>query len=74
MKPQSDLLGSNIRSLDFRARFNAAVLAVKRGGKHQEGKIGDIVLVAHDTVILLTGTTLPYLIACDQGIDVNCTC
>lgn len=55
LRPKCELSGSAIQSLDFRARFNAAVLAVKRAGKHQPGKIGEMVLEAGDILVLLTG-------------------
>ena len=58
MRPKSELAGSAIQSLEFRARFNAAVLAVKRAGKHQAGKIGEIVLDAGDVLVILTGNEL----------------
>eukprot|EP00983_Pelagomonas_calceolata_P031517 988371-Pelagomonas_calceolata.AAC.1 len=44
----------SIRAAGFRGRFNAAVVAVKRNNKRVNGKIGDIVLQAHDQLILDT--------------------
>ncbi len=51
----SPLLGQTIRDADFRAAFGAAVVAVHRGGKRVEQKIGDIVLCPGDTLLLQTG-------------------
>jgi len=49
------VVGKTIRDADFRARYNAAVVAVHRGGGRLEGKVGDIVLRAGDTLLLQTG-------------------
>jgi len=44
----------SVRSSRFRTRYNAAILAVHRGGQRVEGKIGDIVLQPGDTLLLST--------------------
>jgi di/tricarboxylate transporter len=41
-----------IRAARFRTRYNAAVIAVARNGQRLRGKIGDIQLVAGDTLLL----------------------
>lgn len=51
----SPLVGKNIREADFRATYNAAVIAVHRGGERIGGRIGDIVLKAGDTLLLQAG-------------------
>ncbi|NLY01997.1 MAG: SLC13 family permease, partial [Rhodopirellula sp.] len=48
----SPLIGKTIRGADFRAAYGAAVVAVHRGGKRVEKKIGDIVLRPGDTLLL----------------------
>ena len=48
-------VGKSIRDADFRARYNAAVIAVHRGGSRLTGKVGDIVLRAGDTLLLQAG-------------------
>ncbi|MCA9110439.1 MAG: anion permease, partial [Planctomycetaceae bacterium] len=48
----SPLIGKTIREADFRARYGAAVVAVHRGGKRVEKKIGDISLRTGDTLLL----------------------
>jgi len=48
-------IGKSIRDADFRARYNAAVVAVHRGGARLTGKVGDIVLRAGDTLLLQAG-------------------
>jgi di/tricarboxylate transporter len=51
----SPLVGKTVREADFRALYNAAVVAVHRGGVRLEGRIGDIVLHVGDTLLLQTG-------------------
>ncbi len=51
----SPLIGKSIRDADFRATYNAAVVAVHRGGERLHGRVGDIVLRNGDTLLLQTG-------------------
>jgi len=51
----SPLIGKTIRDADFRALYNAAVIAVHRGGQRLGGRVGDIDLRAGDTLLLQTG-------------------
>ena len=46
----SPLIEKNVRSSDFRAKYNAAIVAVNRGSERLRGKVGDIVLRAGDTL------------------------
>jgi di/tricarboxylate transporter len=46
------IVGMTIREGQFRTRYNAAVIAVARGGERVAQKIGDIVLRAGDTLLL----------------------
>lgn len=48
----SSLVGRTVRGSSFRRRFDAAILAVHRAGERMEGRIGDIVLRAGDTLML----------------------
>lgn len=48
------IVGKSIREGRFRAEYNAAVIAVARGGRHLKGKIGEIVLQVGDTLLLET--------------------
>jgi len=48
----SPLVGKNIRDAHFRTFYNAAVVAVHRGGTRLYGRIGDIILRAGDTLLL----------------------
>ncbi|MBP8129744.1 MAG: SLC13 family permease [Candidatus Hydrogenedentes bacterium] len=55
MSNRSPLIGQTIRDSNFRARFNAAVVAVNRGGERLKGRVGDIVLRPGDTLLLQAG-------------------
>ena len=48
------LVGRSIRAGRFRERYQAAVIAVARGGRALTGKLGDIVLRPGDTLLLET--------------------
>ncbi len=45
-------LGRSIREFGFRARYDAAVVAVARNGERVAGRIGDIILQAGDTLLV----------------------
>ncbi len=51
----SPLIGRTIRGANFRALYNAVVLAVHRSGERLSGRVGDIVLQPGDTLLLQTG-------------------
>ncbi len=51
----SPVIGRNVRDADFRARYNAAIVAVHRGGQRLGGRVGDIVLQNGDTLLLQAG-------------------
>jgi di/tricarboxylate transporter len=55
VSPTSPVIGISIRDADFRARYNAVVIAVHRGGERLAGKVGDIALCPGDTLLLQTG-------------------
>jgi len=50
----SPLVGMTVRDANFRELYNAAVVAVHRNGSKLPSKIGDITLVAGDTLLLQT--------------------
>jgi di/tricarboxylate transporter len=52
VSPGSPLVGTSVRDAEFRARYNAAVMAVHRHGEKIEERIGDIVLRPGDTLVL----------------------
>lgn len=47
--------GKTLSEIDFRARFDASVLAVRRGDERLSGKLGDIRLRSGDVLILAAG-------------------
>ena len=49
------LIGKSVRDADFRALYNAAIVAVHRGAARLHGRVGDIVLRPGDTLLLQTG-------------------
>ncbi|HEV2111463.1 MAG TPA: SLC13 family permease [Gammaproteobacteria bacterium] len=53
--PGSPAVGQTIRESRFRSRYAGVIIAVARGGRRIQGKIGDIVLRAGDTVLLVSG-------------------
>ncbi|QDT67671.1 potassium transporter peripheral membrane component [Planctomycetes bacterium MalM25] len=48
----SPVIGRTVRDANFRQRYNAAIVAVHRGGERLGTKIGDIRLQAGDTLLL----------------------
>ncbi len=48
----SPLIGRNLRDARFRRRYDAAVIAVHRGGTRLHRKLGDVVLRAGDTLMV----------------------
>jgi di/tricarboxylate transporter len=49
------LEGRTLKEVEFRSRFDASVMAVKRGEERLSGKLGDIVLRAGDVLVLASG-------------------
>jgi di/tricarboxylate transporter len=50
----SPLIGKTIREGRFRSHYNAAIIAVARNGEKIKKKIGDIILQAGDTLLLVS--------------------
>ncbi|GGW48680.1 SLC13 family permease [Alishewanella tabrizica] len=55
IKEESAIIGKSLKQSGFRARFDAAVVAIRRDGGRVNGKLGDIVLKAGDFLLLATG-------------------
>jgi di/tricarboxylate transporter len=55
ISPSSPLVGQTVRDADFRALYDAAVVAVHRNGARVSNKVGDIELHAGDTLLLQVG-------------------
>ena len=52
---RSALIGKKVKETNFRGKYDAAILAVHRHGKHQEGKIGDMKLQSGDLLLVVGG-------------------
>ena len=55
VSPTSPIIGQTIIESNFRALYNAAVVAVHRGGARLAGRVGDIRVRSGDTLLLQTG-------------------
>ena len=55
IKPDSAVVGKTLKSAGFRARFDAAVVAIRREGSTLSGKLGEISLQPGDFLILAAG-------------------
>jgi len=55
VKTDSAIAGQTLKKAGFRARFDAAVVAVRREGGALSGKLGDIVLQPGDFLVLAVG-------------------
>ncbi|GEA10412.1 SLC13 family permease [Alteromonas sp. KUL49] len=52
---RAQIIGQTIKSLGFRALFDAAVVAIRRDGEQLSGKLGEIKLQAGDFLLLAVG-------------------
>jgi len=52
----SFLIGKMVKETDFRARFDAAIVAIHRNGERLSGKIGDMELKAGDVLLVFSGS------------------
>jgi len=51
----SPLVGKTLRDVEFRGRYQAAVVAIHRAGQRVQAKLGDVRLRVGDTLLLLAG-------------------
>jgi len=52
----SSLIAKTVKETNFRARFDAAIVAIHRNGERLKGKIGDIELEAGDVLLIFSGS------------------
>ena len=52
---KSSLINKTVKNFNFRAKYDATVIAVHRNGEKISGKIGEIILKAGDVLLLFTG-------------------
>ncbi|WP_404402081.1 SLC13 family permease [Idiomarina seosinensis] len=55
IREDSVLVNKSLKSSQFRARFDAAVVAIRRDGERVSGKLGEVRLRAGDFLLLATG-------------------
>ncbi|USD36480.1 MULTISPECIES: SLC13 family permease [Ferrimonas] len=55
VSPTSAIVGQTLKSVEFRARFDAAVVAMRRRGERLSGKLGQIPIQAGDVLVLAVG-------------------
>lgn len=53
--PQSRLVDKSLKETNFRHKFNAGVVAIKRNGVRLSGKLGEVKLKAGDYLVLTAG-------------------
>lgn len=51
----SSMINKTVKEIRFRAKYDAAVIAVHRNGERISGKIGDIIIKPGDVLLLFTG-------------------
>ena len=54
--PGAAVVGKTIKQCDFRSRFDAAVVGLRRDGERLSGRLGDIALRAGDSLMLAVGS------------------
>mgnify|MGYP003329106293 CR=1 FL=1 len=54
--PGATVVGKTIKQCDFRSRFDAAVVGLRRDGERLSGRLGDIALRAGDSLMLAVGS------------------
>ncbi|MFL7053379.1 SLC13 family permease [Vibrio cyclitrophicus] len=55
VSPESVLIGKTLKDVEFRSRFDAAVVAIARQGKRISGKLGECSIQSGDKFILAVG-------------------
>ncbi|GLX77557.1 potassium transporter TrkA [Thalassotalea insulae] len=55
IKPDSSVVGKTLKQAGFRARFDAAVVAVRREGAALSGKLGALIIQPGDFLVLAVG-------------------
>ncbi|WP_353516935.1 SLC13 family permease [Thalassotalea sp. SU-HH00458] len=55
IKPDATIVGKTLKQSGFRARFDAAVVAIKREGSSLSGKLGEMIIKPGDFLVLAVG-------------------
>ena len=67
VSPNSHLVNKRIKDSQFRAKYDAAILAVHRGGSLLKGKIGEVILKPGDVLMILEGSDFSSRIENNPG-------
>lgn len=51
----STIISKTAKAINFRSKYDAAIIAIHRNGERVSGKLGEVKLVAGDVLLLLTG-------------------
>ncbi|WP_444939897.1 SLC13 family permease [Microbulbifer sp. ZKSA004] len=70
LTPSSSILGQSLKSCNFRTRFDAAVVAMRRGGDRLSGKLGEVELRAGDALLLAVGPDFRHHLNIDKNFYV----
>jgi di/tricarboxylate transporter len=54
----SSLISKTVKEINFRAKYDSAIIGIHRNGERLEGKIGNVKLKAGDVLLLLAGNDL----------------
>jgi di/tricarboxylate transporter len=63
----SSLIGKTVKTINFRSKYDAAVIAVHRNGVRVQEKLSDIMLRAGDVLLLFTGEN--FLVRTENTMD-----
>lgn len=55
VKQDSSIIGKSLKEIEFRSKFDAAVVAMRRDGEKTSGKLGKLIIKAGDFLLLATG-------------------
>ncbi len=55
VKPSSSLVGRTLKHANFRSKFGAAVVAIRRDGERLSGKLGEVKIKVGDFIVLAVG-------------------
>ena len=55
VRQESIIVGKTLKTIGFRALFDAAVVAIRRDGEQVSGKLGEVVIRAGDFLVLAVG-------------------
>ncbi|MGF1772491.1 SLC13 family permease [Vibrio wakamikoensis] len=60
IRPESHIVGQTLKKAGFRAKFDAAVVAIRRDGQRVSGKLGEVKIEAGDAFVLAVGSDFAH--------------